>query len=172
MDEIMSLTKSQRLKFCCRHKSDRGEINWYFFPNHILKFLRSPTRTTMVHPCHPCNEESMHHFQAIFFFWLSSKCTFGLFCRLMLLNRLWRFILFRSIILKYHRTFGQVARSYSISVIRGRLNYNRILTGINWGWVEDKEVWCLPLWLFFFLLHVKDWLKHLLQVGIRSEYGL
>ena len=105
--------------------------------------------------------------RAKFFFWTSFKCTFGLFDGSFFFVRLFLNIIEPHPSVKW--------RGYTVSVLpeAGLITVGIILTGINWGWVEGKEVWCLPLWLFFFfLLHVKDWLKHLLQVGIRPEYGL
>ena len=82
--------------------------------------------------------------RAKFFFWTSFECTFGLFDGSFFFVRLFLNIIEPHPSVKW--------RGYTVSVLpeAGLITVEIILTGINWGWVEGKEVWCLPLWLFFF----------------------
>ena len=81
--------------------------------------------------------------RAKFFFWTSFECTFGLFDGSFFFVRLFLNIIEPHPSVKW--------RGYTVSVLpeAGLITVGIILTGINWGWVEGKEVWCLPLWLFF-----------------------
>ena len=75
---------------------------------------------------------------------------------------MWRFILFCSIIFKYHWTpsFRQVGRLYSISSTRGRLNYSRNNSDrykLRMGWGQEGLVSpSLAFFLFFCFMSKTD----------------
>ena len=106
------------------------QIN-FFVVDILTRAARSPTFTPFA------------LVRAKFFFWTSFKCTFGLFDGSFFFVRLFLNIIEPHPSVKW--------RGYTVSVLpeAGLITVGIILTGINWGWVEGKEVWCLPLWLFF-----------------------